>query len=143
MSMRNKYSEDFRARATQLCLEKGVPAALKELGLGKGKMTMLYRWKKESQLSQALSQVQGDIEKQVVKHSRTARAVESSGHFELSTKVPKAGLIIKLTNDQGMLGTLYVTQTGMRFARANAKIRPTREMSWETFNTLMLSGLLG
>lgn len=138
--MQRKYDETYRARAIQLINGLGAPKALEQLGLGKGKLSMLYRWRIEAK--QATTN--GDIEKAIVKHTKKAviKTEKFLNTFEMCAKVPEGGIILKLTDNGGMLGTLYVTQTGMRFAKANAKLKPTRELSWETFNALMLSGLL-
>lgn len=56
-------------------------------------------------------------------------------------QVPDVGLEIKLVNGR-MIGTLLLTQTGIRFTKPNAKIKSDRELTWASLQKLAETGLL-
>lgn len=79
-----------------------------------------------------------------------ATAVSAPSHksdepFAMSVELPKCGVLMRLTNGHGAIGTLLITTEGLCYTRPNAK-RSTRErlprLGWQSAGALFDSGLL-
>lgn len=135
---RKTYTEDFKQNAVNIVREVGITKALRQLNLPKSISSTLWRWMKQLPLTV------GQAERAVVRHTRQLppEATEAS-MFQVKMTVPSTGICLKLDNGAGMIGTLGISQTGLKFSSSNAKKRPARELPFEVFNSLMTSGLLG
>jgi len=60
----------------------------------------------------------------------------------MSVSIPPEGLVLKIVSHGRVVGTLWVSEWGFRFAKANQKKTPTREVSWAVLKKLMETGLL-
>ena len=61
--------------------------------------------------------------------------------LKMAIDLPPGGITLKLRNG-GMLGTLRISQRGLKFKRANAKLTSDRELTWAALESLMKCGLL-
>lgn len=82
-------------------------------------------------------------DKAVEKQRKVKPSTQSEEGYQVCLGVPVNGLTIKLNDGKHSIGTLTVDRDGIRFTVANAKKKPTRSLPWETFHSLMVSGLLG
>lgn len=73
-----------------------------------------------------------------------SRSIHDGVAMRIQVSVPASGnLALALTEPTGaMLGTLYISRTGIRHRRSNAKLLPTAELSWSMLDG-MLTGLAG
>lgn len=62
---------------------------------------------------------------------------------ELLITLPHDGMLVKVRNGHGMIGTLMLTNQGLTYKTANSKADPERTLRWDVLDNLMKSGLLG
>ncbi|KKK66144.1 hypothetical protein LCGC14_2967030 [marine sediment metagenome] len=56
-------------------------------------------------------------------------------------EIPADGIELKLTNG-GMIGTLTIESTGIKFDGVKAKVKSDRLMTWQILKNLSKSGLI-
>ncbi len=135
---RKIYDDDFKQKAVDTVREVGITKALRQMNMPKSMSSTLWRWMKQTPL------MVGQAERAVVRHTRQLPSdTTEAGMFQVKMTVPSTGICLKLDNGAGMIGTLGISQTGLKFSSSNAKKRPARELPFEVFNSLMTSGLLG
>jgi hypothetical protein len=72
----------------------------------------------------------------------TAGATTPDVPVAVELRVPAGGVVLKLRNGHGMIGTFTFTEAGVRYVRANAKKQKAGVMPYATMERLMEIGMV-
>lgn len=70
------------------------------------------------------------------REERRVPAEEHGDQFKLTVTLPEGGILLRVQNGSGIIGTLLIDSGGLAYKGANAKKAPRRKVSYEVLKLI-------